>query len=144
MSTENHVGPRRPTLFGQYRIASAFANIAATGNAVANLSILGGGITVTGGAYTVRRVLFSDLNLGNINAGNVQIISSNDGNQGNAITGNTLLSSLTGNLTFQEAALNATANSTLQSAQCLFLSVNTANASGTSLLVSVYGDIVVP
>lgn len=145
MSSQNNLDAYTPAqILGSTILASTVANCAATGNAVANLAILGGGVTSSGGAYTVRRVTVINTGSGNINGAQVTIISSNDGNASNAITANTNLSSLSGNNTFQELALNATANSTLQTVSALFVDVQASNASATALTVKVYGDVISP
>jgi len=144
MSSINNLSSQYPSAFGQAKIASGFANLAATGNAVANLAILGGGITQTGGAWTARRVIAVNLGNGNVAPANVSLCGSQDGNQANTITGNVLLSSLSANNTFQEVTMPAAANTTVFSFQSLSVIVNTANSSATNILFNVYGDIINP
>ena len=144
MSSGNHVASRLPQSFGSYRIAVADnVNVNTTGANVIVLPILSGGITSTGGGYIVRRITVTNQTGANAAPCNVSILTSSDGNVSNQVTGNVLLSSLSANNTWQDITLNATTNSTILTAQCLFRNVITGTSNGTGLLsFAVYGDMV--
>jgi len=108
MAQSDSVAQNTSIQFGNYLIASATGvSLAATGNAVAALPILIGGITAgtstaTSGAVIVRRVTVQNASA-NVSTGNVTIHTSNDGNTSNAVTtsAGTTLSSLNGVPTFK-------------------------------------------
>ena len=146
MANPDSVAQRYPDSFGNYAIASATGvSLATTGNAVVALPILKGGLTAgnstaTSGSVIVRRVTIQNPST-NVSAGNISILSSNDGNTSNAVVAAVTLSSLTGAATFQDVAISG--GNVLVSgynSQALFLKVNT-NVAGT-IDIRVYGDTV--
>jgi len=146
MANPDSVSQKYSDSFGSYAIAAATAvSLAATGNAVVALPILLGGLTlgnavVSSGAVIVRRVTIQNPSA-NVSAGNIAILSSNDGNVSNAVVANVVLSSLTGTGTFQDVAVNG-GNVIVSgyNSQALFLKVN-SNVTGT-VDIRVYGDTV--
>ena len=142
MSNADAVATNLPDSFFSYKIASAVnANIGVSGAAQVVLPILGGGVTSNGGGYIVRRITIHNRTGGNVALANVSINTSSDGNVGNSLTGNVLLSSLTANNTYQDFVLNSGANVTIQTAQALFANVNT-NVANAVVTFNVYGDMV--
>ena len=146
MANPDSVSQKYPDSFGNYALASAQGvSLATTGNAVVALPILGGGLTAgnsvaTSGSVIVRRVTIQNPST-NVSAGNISILSSNDGNTSNAVVAAVTLSSLTGAATFQDVAISG--GNVLVSgynSQALFVKVN-ANVSGT-VDIKVYGDTV--
>ena len=146
MANPDSVGQNTPDSFGNYAIALAQGvSLAATGNAVVALPILSGGLTAgnsvaTSGAVIVRRVTIQNPST-NVSAGNISILSSNDGNTSNAVVAAVTLGSLTGTGTFQDVAVSG--GNVLVSgynSQALFVKVN-ANVAGT-VDIRVYGDTV--
>jgi hypothetical protein len=130
----NHVGANYPDKFSRYAIGEASGvSLAATGNAVATIPILGGT------QYIIRQITVMNANA-SVATGNVTILTSSDGNVTNAVTGNVVLSNVTSNVTFQDMTLAAGAATTAYSAGALFVKINTAVA-GTCDIV-VYGDVV--
>jgi len=129
----NHVGSLYPDAFGNFAIASTVgANLAATGNTVANL-------VATGTSYIIRRITVNNANA-TAATGNISILTSSDGNASNAIATATVLSNVSSNVTYQDLTLAAGTATTVYSAPALFVKVNTAvNATCD---ISVYGDIV--
>lgn len=144
MANANDLASYTQPVIDSYKLATATANIAATGNAVANLAIMGGGVTQPGGAYIVRKVTIVNIGNGNCQGGQVAVLTSNDGNISNAVTANTVLSNITANLTYQDCAVATTANNTIQSASVLYLDVITANSNGQQVIFNVFGNLVNP
>ena len=131
----NHVGSLYPDGFGNFAIAHAVnVSVGSTGNAVAQLSIVGGT------SYIVRRITVAKANQ-SIAAANVTILTSNDGNASNAVSNATVLSSVDGTAKWQDVTLSTTALSATYSSGSLYVKVNTAVSSGTCD-ITVYGDIV--
>ena len=130
----NHVGALYPDNFSRVRLGEFIgANLAATGNAVATIPI------TKGTQYVIRQVSIWNANA-TVNTGNVIILTSNDGNTSNAVTGNVLLSNVTSTTAYQDMTLASGAATSTYSAQALFLKVTTA-VSGT-VDISVFGDVV--
>jgi hypothetical protein len=130
----NHVGANYPDKFSRYAIGEVIgANLAATGNAVATIPILGGT------QYVIRQITVWNANA-SVNTGNVIILTSNDGNVSNAVTGNVVLSNVTSTTTYQDMSLAAGTLTGTYSASSLFLKVTTA-VSGTCD-ITVFGDVV--
>ena len=144
MANQNDLSSFTQTSIDGWKLATATANIAATGNAVANLAIMSGGVTTVGGAYIVNKVTIVNIGNGNCQGGQVAILSSNDGNISNAVTANSVLSNITGNLTFQNLAAASTANNAIQTASVLYVDVITANSNGQQVIFNVYGNLVNP
>lgn len=148
MASIDSVGQNTQDSFGSYRIAFAPAlSIAATGNAVAALPILGGGIG--SGSYIIRRITVTNPantaggTVPSLATANVTIITSNDGNTSNAVT--TAIGQVLGNVTavntWQDLTLVAGAATSAYTANALFVKVGVAVAN-TSVNISVWGDVV--
>lgn len=148
MASTDSVGQNTQDSFGSYRIAFAPAlSIAATGNAVAALPILSGGIG--SGSFIIRRITVT--NPANTAGGtvpslasvNVTILTSNDGNTSNAVT--TAIGQVLGNVTavntWQDLTLVAGAATSAYIANALFVKVGVGLAN-TSVNISVWGDVV--
>jgi hypothetical protein len=130
----NHVGALYPDNFSRVLLGEVIgANLAATGNAVATIPI------TKGTQYVIRQISVWNANA-TVATGNVIILTSNDGNTSNAVTGNVLLSNVSSTTTFQDMTLAAGTATGTYSAQALFLKVTTA-VSGT-VDISVFGDVV--
>lgn len=146
MANPDSVGQNYSSSFGSYAIAQANGvSLAATGNAVVALPILGGGLTAgdsaaASGAVIVRRVTIQNPS-GNVGTGNITVLSSNDGNTSNAVVAAVTLSSLSGTGTFQDLAISG-GNVIVSgyNTQALYVKVGTA-VSGT-VDIRVYGDTV--
>jgi hypothetical protein len=148
MANPDAVGQNTQDSFGSYRLAFAPASsLASTGNAVAVLPILNGGIG--SGSYIVRRITIT--NPANVAGGtvpslataNVTVFTSNDGNASNAVTtaaGQTL-TNMTAVNTWQDLTLITAAASTAYTANALFVKVGVAVAN-SSVNISVWGDVV--
>lgn len=133
----NHVGSLTPDNFGSFSIVNVqAASLGTTGNAAVVLPVQ------AGSSYIVRRVTIANAST-NIAAANVAIYSTNDGNVSNLVTANTVLSTITGSTKFQSLVLASAANTTVYSANALFLNVIEAVANATCD-INVYGDIVTP
>ena len=150
MAQSDSVAQNTSVSFGNYLIASATSvSLAATGNSVAALPILGGGLTAgtssgTSGAVIVRRVTVQNASA-NVSTGNVTIYTSNDGNSSNAVTTSTgtVLSSLNGNSNFQDLTIISPYTTTAVNgfnAQAFFVRVGTAVAGTVD--IRIYGDTV--
>lgn len=144
MSSADNLSSYTPISFDYYKLATVTCTLATTGNAIANLAILSGGVTGSGGCYAVRRVTAVNLGMGNIALGQVCILSSNDGVNTNAITVNSALTSLTANNTYQDLTLASGISTTLQTSSVLYVDVQTANATATSVIFDVWGHVVNP
>ena len=130
----NHVGANYPDKFSRYAIGEASGvSLAATGNSVATIAILGGT------QYIIRQITVMNANA-TINTANVTILTSSDGNVSNAVTGNVLLSNVTSNTTFQDMTLASGAATSAYTAGALFVKVNTAVAGTCD--ITVFGDVV--
>lgn len=135
---------------GSYAIAFAQGiPLAATGNAVVAMPLLGGGLTLgntasSSGGVIVRRATVQN-NTGNVSAASITIYTSNDGNASNAVVSATTLSALNTTGKYQELTINSPfiVNTTIPATttQALFVGVNTASANGT-VDIKMYGDIV--
>jgi hypothetical protein len=130
----NHVGANYPDKFSRYAVGEAqTVSLAATGNAVATIAILGGT------QYIIRQITVMNANA-TINTANVTILTSSDGNVSNAVTGNVLLSNVTSTSTFQDMTLAAGTATSTYTAGALFVKVNTAVAGTCD--ITVFGDVV--
>lgn len=148
MSSADAVGQNTQDNFGSYRIAFAQGqSIASTGNAVITLPILGGGIG--GGSFIIRRITVSNPSntaggaVPSMVAGNVTVITSNDGNTSNAVTtaaGQTLGNVSAAN-TWQDLTLASGAATTAYTTNTLFVKVGVAVAN-SAVNIAVYGDVV--
>lgn len=146
MANSDAVGQLYLDSFGQGRIATITATkLNTTGNAVVVLPFLGGGLTkgnstVTSGDVIIRRITVCNPS-GSIASGNISISSTSDG--ANLVTGNVVLASITGAVTFQDIAI--TGGNVLVSgfnSQALFVNVNTATGNDNTVDIRVYGDVV--
>ena len=148
MASPDSVGQNTQDSFGSYRIAFAPAlSLAATGNAVAALAILNGGIG--SGSYIIRRITVTNPantaggTVPSLASANVTILTSNDGNTSNAVT--TAVGQVLGNVTavntWQDLTLVAGAATSAYIANALFVKVGVA-AANTSVNISVWGDVV--
>jgi hypothetical protein len=150
MGSANHVGSLTPDYFSRFAIASVNgAPLSVTGNAVVALPVLLGGLTnttstTTSGQFIVRQITFANAQGTTPNAANVAIYTSNDGNSSNIVTANTVLSNLTGSTKYQDVSYTGTANTTISAAntQAFFLCVNGAGGAGSTVDVTIYGDLV--
>ena len=148
MSSADAVGQNTQDNFGNYRLAFVQGQtIAATGNAVVALPILSGGIG--NGAFIIRRITVSNPSniaggsVPSMAAGNVTILTSNDGNTSNAVTtaaGQTLANVTAAN-TWQDLTLVAGASTAAYTSNALFVKVGVAVANA-SVNISVFGDVV--
>jgi len=148
MASPDSVSQNTQDSFGSYRIAFAPAlSIAATGNAVAALAILSGGIG--SGSYIIRRITVANPantaggTVPSLATANVTILTSNDGNTSNAVTtaAGQLLGNVTAVNTWQDLTLVAGAATSAYTANALFVKVGVASAN-TSVNISVWGDVV--
>lgn len=151
MANPDAVGQLYLDSFGNAKVASATSvSLAATGNAVATLPLVGGGLTNGGavsnsGAVIVRKITVAALQ-GSVSSANVAIYTSNDGNSANLITANTVLSTLSAAGRYQDVAFTGAygANTVISGAttSALFVAVNTASGNSNTVSISVYGDVV--
>lgn len=135
---------------GNYAVGIAQnVSLTNTGNAVAAIPLLVGGLTNSGsvassGSVIIRRITFQNPS-GNIGTANVAILTSSDGNASNAVVSAVVLSSMAGVGTWQDATIAsqyATVNVVSgANTQALFVQVNTA-VTGAKLDIKVYGDVV--
>lgn len=132
MANGNAVGHNLPTQFARYVIGEARGvSVAATGNAVATIPILSGGLTANTGAYIVREITVMNANK-SIATANVIVLTTNDGNTSNAVSAATVLGNVTAATTkWQDLTLAAAAATDAFTAQALFVRVNTAVSGGT-------------
>ena len=150
MASVDSVAQNTAANFGNYAIATAVGvPLGATGNAVIALPILSGGLTYgsainTSGQVIVRRVTVQNAN-SDASAGNVSILTSNDGNTSNALVAATVLTNMTAANKFQDLTVASPylASTTLNgnTVQALFVKVNTSVANAT-VDIRVYGDTV--
>lgn len=146
MANADSVGQLYLDSFGQGRLAVITATkLNTTGNAVVALPFLGGGLTkgnatTNSGQVIIRRITVCNPS-GSIASANVSISTTSDG--ANLITANTVLSSVSGAVTFQDIAITGgnVAVSGLNS-QALFVNVNTASGNDNTVDIRVYGDVV--
>ena len=149
MANPDSVGQFYQDAFGSFRVSfSPATSLASTGNAVATLPILSGGVGSTG-SYIIHRITVTNPanNAGgtvpSLATANVTILTSNDGNTSNAVTtaaGQTL-GNVTAANTWQDLTLASGAATTAYTASALFVKVGVAVAN-TSVNISVWGDVV--
>lgn len=131
----NHVGSLYPNGFGSFALGkSVGVSLNATGNAVAQIPIVGGS------TYIVRRIVVANAN-SDISTGNVTIITSNDGNASNAVSNAVTLTNVTAATKYADLGLATAAASSTYSAGSLYVKVGTAVSNGTCD-ITVYGDVV--
>jgi hypothetical protein len=130
----NHVGAEYPNSFGYFSVAAADA---VPVNAVSNVAVVMG---VTGTSFLARQAIVYNANASAATA-NVAILTSNDGNLANAIFTTTAIGNVTGNTKYQFLTANTSVNTTLVTANALWVAVTTiANA---TVSVNVLGDVLV-
>ena len=150
MGSFNNVSDLYPDSFSRFAIATVKgAALTSTGNAVATLPVLGGGLTntgstTTGGRFIVRQITFANAQGTTPNTANVAIYTSNDGNSSNIVTANTVLTNLTAATKYQDVSYTGTANTVISSAttQAFYLCVNTVGGASSAVDVTIYGDLV--
>jgi len=132
MANGNRVGALTPDSFDRIVIGEAHGvPVNATGNAVATIPILSGGLTPNTGAYIIRSITVVNANK-SINTANVIVLTSSDGNTSNNVSNATVLSNVTAATTkWQDLTLAAAAATDAFTAQALFVRVNTAVSGGT-------------
>ncbi len=132
MANGNAVGTNLPTSFGRYVLGEVRGvSVAATGNAVATIPILLGGLTANTGCYIVREVTVMNANK-SIATANVIVLTSSDGNTSNNVSNATVLSNVSAATTkWQDLDLAASAATDAYTAGALFVKVNTAVSGGT-------------
>jgi len=149
MGNPNRVASDTQDSFGLYRAAAAFqVSVSSTGNTVAVLPILDGGLTPTTGSFIVRRISVS--NPANTAGGAVQtllptqvsIITSSDGNTSNAVASSQNLTNITAVNTFQDLNIATTYLSTAVTVPALYVKVNTAGAASHVVSVKLFGEVV--
>ena len=144
MSSANNVGSNLPDSFGNYEVGAAVScPVGATGNAVATIPVLGGGLTPNTGAFILRRITVSNANA-DASVAVVRILKSSDGNTSNAVTSALTLSNCTTKLGWNDATISApyAAASALNTSVLYVLCSTAANAATTKVNVRVYGDFV--
>lgn len=151
MANPNSVGELYLDSFGNVKVASAIAvNLAATGNAVVTLPLVGGGLTNGGavsnsGGVIIRKITVTSP-VGDVSSAIVAISLGSNGNAGNLITANTTLSTLSVAGRYQDIPISGAygANTYVSGAttSTLFVTVNTASGNTNTVNFSVYGDVV--
>jgi hypothetical protein len=132
MANNNRIGSDTAVDFDRYVIGVAQGvSVNATGNAVATIPIMSGGLTTTTGCYVVRSITVTNANK-SINTANVIILTTSDGNNSNNVSNATVLSNITAATTkWQDMTLAASAATDAYTAPALFVKVNTAVSGGT-------------
>lgn len=132
MANANRLGADTPLDLDRYVIGQAQGvSVAATGNAVATIPIMSGGITSTTGCYIVRAVTVVNANK-DISTANVIVLTSSDGNNSNNVSNATVLSNVSAaTVKYQDLTLAASAATNAYTAPALFVKVNTAVTGGT-------------
>ena len=151
MANPNSVGELYLDSFSNAKVAFAQAvSLNATGNAVANLAICGGGLTNGGAVANSGGVILRKITVtspqGSVSSANVAIYTSNDGNSANLVTANTVLSTLSAAGRYQDIAITGAygANTAISGSttQALYVAVNTVSGNSNLVNISVYGDVV--
>ena len=132
MANNNRIGSDTAVDFDRYVIGVAQGvSVNATGNAVATIPIMSGGLTTTTGCYVVRSITVTNANK-SINTANVIVLTTSDGNNSNNVSNATVLSNVTAATTkWQDLTLSTTAATDAFTAPALFVKVNTAVSGGT-------------
>ena len=151
MANQDAVANLYLSSFGNVRIAFAEAvSLSATGNAVANLSFVEGGLTNGGavsnsGSVIVRKITITSP-VGSVSSGNVGIYTSSDGSAANLITANTALTVLSAAGRYLDVPITGAygANTAISGSttSALFVKVNTASGNTNTVNISVYGDVI--
>ena len=132
MANGNRVGSNVPTSFARYVIGEARGvSVAATGNTVATIPIMSGGVTANTGAYIIREITVMNANK-SIATANVIVLTTSDGNASNNVSNATVLSNVSAATTkWQDLTLATSAATDAYTAGALFVKVNTAVSGGT-------------
>ena len=150
MSNANRVGSYTQEYFDGFAIAAATGvSLSATGNAVANCSILGGGLTGSGNTATSGQAIVRRITVQNPSASlsttTISVGYSNDG--ANLWANNQSLSLITGTNKYQDLVLSTTAISTCLNgniSSTLFININSNAVANATCDIVVYGAIVNP
>lgn len=132
MANGNRVGALLPDSFDRFVLGEAMGvSVSATGNAVATIPILSGGLTANTGCYIVRAITVINANK-SISTANVIVLTTSDGNTSNNVSNATVLSNVTAATTkWQDLTLAASAATDAYTAPVLYVKVNTAVTGGT-------------
>lgn len=132
MANANRLGSDTALDFDRYVIGQATGvSVSATGNAVATIPIMSGGLTSNTGCYIVRAITVVNANK-SISTANVIVLTTSDGNTSNNVSNATVLSNVTAATTkYQDLTLAASAATDAYTAPALFVRVNTAVSGGT-------------
>lgn len=132
MANANRLGADTPIDIDRYVIGVAQGvSVTATGNAVATIPIMSGGITSNTGAYIVRAITVMNANK-DISTANVIVLTTSDGNTSNNVSNATVLSNVSAaTVKYQDLTLGASAATNAFQAPALFVKVNTAVTGGT-------------
>jgi hypothetical protein len=149
MSNLNAVDSNNQLFFSRVLVAGGFVQLSATGNAVANLALMFGGLTNSGNSSTSGRVIVRQITALNASGttpqnANIAILTSTDGNYANAVTANTVLTNLTDGTKYQDVTFTGTANTVVSgnTTQAFSVLVNTAGGAGSQCEIRVYADVV--
>lgn len=145
MANPNAVSSRTFRSFGFARVAIKSTQLNTAGNASIAIPFLDGGLTVgnattNSGQVILRRITVCNPS-GSVASANVSIGTTADG--ANLITANTVLSSVSGAVTFQDIALSS-GNVAVSgfTTQCLYVNVNTASGNANTVEIMAYGEVV--
>ena len=149
MANPDSVGQLTLDSFGYGKIGSATAvTLNATGAGKVTIPLLRGGLTNGGavgnsGGVILRRISVNGPS-GIVNAANISITTSSDGNISNVVVGNVVFTNLTTTGKFQDLDISYTANTVVSgsTAQALFVNVNTASGNSNTVNFSVFGEVV--
>ena len=150
MSSASHVGADSPDKFGRYAIATIRGvSLGSTGNAVANLAVLGGGLSNSGSTATSGMAIVKQISIrnpsANVSTTTISIGRSSDG--ANLWANNQSLSTLTAVNTYQDLTLSATANTTCLNgnvSSVLYVNVNSNAVANATCDIYVFGEVVNP
>lgn len=150
MSNANRVGSYTAEYFDGFAIAQATGvSLAALGNAVANCSVLGGGLTGSGNTATSGQAIVRKITVQNpsvsLSTTSISVGYSTDG--ANLWANNQTLTLITGTNKYQDLVLSTTANSTCLNgniSSTLFVNVNANAVANATCDIVVYGAIVTP
>ena len=132
MANVNRLGADTPLDLDRYVIGLAQGvSVTATGNAVATIPIMSGGLTSNTGCYVVRAITVANANK-DISTANVIVLTTSDGNTSNNVSNATVLSNVSAaTVKYQDLTLGTTAATNAFQAPALFVKVNTAVSGGT-------------
>ena len=132
MANVNRLGADTPLDLDRYVIGQAQGvSVTATGNAVATIPIMSGGLTANTGCYIVRAITVVNANK-DISTANVIVLTTSDGNTSNNVSNATVLSNVSAaTVKYQDLTLGTAAATNAFTAPALFVKVNTAVSGGT-------------